>query len=120
MIKRTDTFIRVFFLLLQLKDLIKFLYVVFFVVFGVGIYFHANLWTDDQSIWSGDWTDWRIWTIIYYPYWQLYGEMNLGILEGKKKCSICFFYISTHTRLCILFTIFGRTNILVYFYIRKR
>lgn len=54
----------------------------FFVVLGVGIYFHANLWTDDQSIWSGDWTDWRIWTIIYYPYWQLYGEMNLGILEG--------------------------------------
>lgn len=68
--------------LLQLNDLINFLAVAFFLVVGVGIYYHANLWPDDQSMWSGDWTDWRIWTIVYYPYWQLYAEMNLGILEG--------------------------------------
>lgn len=67
---------------MQLSDLINFLAVAFFVVVGVGIYFHANLWPDDQLMWSGDWTDWRIWTIVYYPYWQLYAEMNMGILEG--------------------------------------
>lgn len=71
-----------YFSLLQLTDLINFLAVAFFVVVGVGIYYHANLWPDDQLMWNGDWTDWRIWTIVYYPYWQLYAEMNLGILKG--------------------------------------
>lgn len=39
--------------------------------------------------------------------------MNLGTLEGKKR--VLFFYISILTRLCMLFTIFGRTKFLVYF-----
>lgn len=74
----------------MLSDLINFLAVAFFVVVGVGIYFHANLWPDDQLMWSGDWTDWRIWTIVYYPYWQLYAEMNMGILEGKEPENCTF------------------------------
>lgn len=68
----------------QLKDLLSFLILAVFVVLGVGIYYHANLWPDHQTIWNGDWTDWRIWKIIYFPYWQLYGELNLDILEGKS------------------------------------
>lgn len=90
-----------YFSLLQLSDLINFLAVAFFVVVGVGIYYHANLWPDDQSMWSGDWTDWRIWTIVYYPYWQLYAEMNLGILEGityipvkTKTVNLCSYIIN--------------------------
>lgn len=67
----------------KLKDLLGFLSIAVFLVLGVGIYYHANLWPDHQSIWSGDWTNWRIWTIIYYPYWQLYGELNLDYLDGK-------------------------------------
>lgn len=74
----------------MLKDLINFLVVAFFVVVGVGIYYHANLWPDDQSMWSGDWTDWRIWTILYYPYWQLYAEINMDILEGKDPENCTF------------------------------
>lgn len=66
----------------MLTDLLSFLAVASFVVLGVGIYYHANLWPDHQSMWSGDWTDWRIWTIIYYPYWQLYAEMNFETLEA--------------------------------------
>lgn len=68
---------------IKLKDLLGFLSIAVFLVLGVGIYYHANLWPDHQSIWSGDWTNWRIWTIIYYPYWQLYGELNLDYLDGK-------------------------------------
>nr|XP_034320576.1 transient receptor potential cation channel subfamily M member-like 2 isoform X2 [Crassostrea gigas] len=68
----------------MLKDLLGFLSIAVFLVLGVGIYYHANLWPDHQSIWSGDWTNWRIWTIIYYPYWQLYGELNLDYLDGSK------------------------------------
>lgn len=66
-----------------MKDLLRFLYIAVFVVFGVGIYYHANLWPDHQAMWSGGWTNWRIWTIIYYPYWQLYGDLNLEELNGK-------------------------------------
>lgn len=74
----------------MLKDLLNFLVLAVFVVLGVGIYYHANLWPDHQTIWNGDWTDWRIWKIIYYPYWQLYGELNLDTLEGTgpKNCTL--------------------------------
>ncbi|XP_061190896.1 transient receptor potential cation channel subfamily M member 8-like [Saccostrea echinata] len=67
----------------MLKDLFSFLFLAMFVVFGVGIYYHANLWPDHQTIWDGDWTNWRIWTIIYYPYWQLYGESFSEFLQGE-------------------------------------
>lgn len=70
-------------ILFQLKDLFRFLFIAVFVVLGVGIYYHANLWPDHQTMFSGDWTNWRIWTIIYYPYWQLYAELNLESLDGK-------------------------------------
>ncbi|XP_052693640.1 transient receptor potential cation channel subfamily M member 2-like [Crassostrea angulata] len=69
----------------MLKDLLRFLYIAVFVVFGVGIYYHANLWPDHQAMWSGGWTNWRIWTIIYYPYWQLYGDLNLEELNGSNQ-----------------------------------
>ncbi|XP_062621660.1 transient receptor potential cation channel subfamily M member 2-like [Saccostrea cucullata] len=67
----------------MLKDLLRFLVLAVFVVLGVGMYYHANLWPDHPNIWSGDWHNWRIWTIIYYPYWQLYGEIKNEFLEGK-------------------------------------
>ncbi|XP_078329885.1 transient receptor potential cation channel subfamily M member-like 2 [Crassostrea virginica] len=66
----------------MLKDLIGFLFIAVFVILGVGIYYHANLFPDHQTIWEGDWTEWRIWKIIYYPYWQMYAELNLEYLEG--------------------------------------
>nr|XP_034329613.1 transient receptor potential cation channel subfamily M member-like 2 isoform X2 [Crassostrea gigas] len=69
----------------MLKDLLGFLILAVFVVLGVGIYYHANIWPDHQTIWNGDWTNWRIWTIIYYPYWQLYAELNLESLDGSDQ-----------------------------------
>ncbi|XP_061190927.1 transient receptor potential cation channel subfamily M member 2-like [Saccostrea echinata] len=68
----------------MLKDLLYFLGLAVFVVLGVGMYYHANLWPDHPTIWSGNWINWRIWTIIYYPYWQLYGEINNEVLEGEE------------------------------------
>ncbi|XP_056002332.1 uncharacterized protein LOC130049150 isoform X2 [Ostrea edulis] len=67
----------------MLKDLFGFLFVAFFIVIAVGIYYHTNLWPDHQGIWDGNWTQWRIWKIIYYPYFQLYGELFNDFLEGK-------------------------------------
>lgn len=67
----------------MLKDLLRFLFIAVFVVLGVGIYYHANIWPDHQSIWTDDWNNWRIWSIIYFPYWQLYAELNLETLDGS-------------------------------------
>lgn len=51
-------------------------------------------------MWSGGWTNWRIWTIVYYPYWQLYGDLNLEELNGKISfpCYLYAYYI--HCDLC--------------------
>lgn len=67
----------------QLKDLLYFLVIAVFVILGVGIYYHANLWPDHQTILSGKFKNWSIWKIIYYPYWQLYGEFNLDVIDGN-------------------------------------
>lgn len=69
----------------MLKDLVKFIAIALSVVLGVGIYYHANLWPDHQTMWSGGLTRWRIWTIIFYPYWQIYGEANLETLTGSDQ-----------------------------------
>lgn len=73
----------------MLKDLLKFLFIAVFVVFGIGIYYHANLWPDHRSFWDGNWQNWRVWTILTLPYWQLYGDPNLDSLDGSepKNCS---------------------------------
>ena len=55
-----------------------------FVVLGVGCYYHANQYPDYQNFWSGGWTEWRIWDLLYYPYWQIYAELNLDYLQGKR------------------------------------
>lgn len=68
----------------------QFMLLALLVVLGVGIYYHANLWPDNQTLFDGVWTEWRIWTILYLPYWQLYGEPDLGSLKGKNnKTSNC-------------------------------
>uniref|UniRef100_K1PW66 Transient receptor potential cation channel subfamily M member 3 n=1 Tax=Magallana gigas TaxID=29159 RepID=K1PW66_MAGGI len=73
----------------MLKDLLKFLFIAVFVIFGVGIYYHAILWPDHRSFWDGNWQNWRIWTIASLPYWQLYGDPNLDSLDGSEptNCS---------------------------------
>ncbi|XP_056021813.1 uncharacterized protein LOC125651630 [Ostrea edulis] len=69
----------------MLKDLLNFLFLAVFIMIGVGIYYHANLWPDDQEIWSGK----TLKKVMYYTYWQLYAEINLEILEGNasEKCT---------------------------------
>lgn len=69
----------------MLKDLFIFLIIAVFVILGVGIYYHANLWPDHRAMWNGGFSNWRIWKIIYYPYWQLYGEFNLDVLDGSDN-----------------------------------
>lgn len=41
-------------------------------------------------MWNGGFANWSIWKIIYYPYWQLYGEFNLDFLHGTdhSDCNV--------------------------------
>jgi hypothetical protein len=51
---------------------------------GVGVLYHANMYPAHYDMWNkAGWTYWRIWKIIYIPYWQIYGETNLEIFEGN-------------------------------------
>nr|XP_022312126.1 transient receptor potential cation channel subfamily M member 8-like [Crassostrea virginica] len=72
----------------MLKDLLGFLLIALFVVLGVGCYYHANQFPDYQNFWSGNWTEWRIWYLLYYPYWQIYAEINLDFLQAEESSSL--------------------------------
>lgn len=69
----------------MLKHLATFLVIAVILGFGVGIYYHANIWPDHQSMWNGNVIDWRIWTILLYPHWQLYGELNIENIDGSDQ-----------------------------------
>lgn len=93
-----------------MKDLRRFLFIAIVVLLGVGIYYHANLWPDHQAILSDDLTKWRIWTIISYPYWQLYGELNLETLDGNTKCVYFLFHICTSSSFKTVSSMFDSHN----------
>lgn len=84
----------------MIKDLFQFMLITLFVVLGVGIYYHANLWPDHQTFFNGVWTEWTIWTILYLPYWQLYGEPNLESLRGSDLLSCSNITSSTSSIEC--------------------
>ncbi|KAK3091338.1 hypothetical protein FSP39_019071 [Pinctada imbricata] len=70
----------------MLKDLMYFLLIAFVVIIGVGIYYHANLYPNHINLaGEGNWDTWHIWKILYYPYWQLYGESFSEFLEDQEQ-----------------------------------
>jgi hypothetical protein len=54
---------------------------------GVGVLYHSNMYPAHYDMWNkAGWTYWRIWKIIYIPYWQIYGEPNsFGYLISEEK-----------------------------------
>lgn len=63
-------------------------------VLGVGMYYHANLWPDHQAMWGGSWSNFRLWTILSHPYWQIFGEIDLELLTGNAKLFFLFFILT--------------------------
>lgn len=68
----------------KMNHLLSFLAVAVILGLGVGVYYHANLWPDHQTMWNGDVVDWRIWKILLFPHWQLYGELDIQSIDGKS------------------------------------
>jgi hypothetical protein len=51
---------------------------------GVGVLYHANMYPAHYDMWNkAGWKYWRIWKIMYIPYWQIYGELFLDTFQGK-------------------------------------
>ncbi|XP_076101753.1 transient receptor potential cation channel subfamily M member 2-like [Mytilus galloprovincialis] len=72
----------------MLKDLFRFIGILFVFMVGVGVLYHANMYPAHKDMWSSvDWKYWRIWKIIYIPYWQIYGESMLDSFEENKDAS---------------------------------
>lgn len=82
---RKTTGVLIIMIINMLKDLVQFILIAIFVIFGVGIYYHANLYPDHRSMWNGNLSRWRVWTIIFHPYWELYGELDLDTLDGSDQ-----------------------------------
>lgn len=120
-------FINISHLLLQLKDLLYFLIIVSFVILGVGMYYHTLRFQSPVN--RSEWTKWEIWSILYYPYWQMYAEFNLDYLSGKNISFNVFLYIDKwvslngsflyriNRRLCLFwFALFSKHLKIAYFH----
>ncbi|XP_052100146.1 transient receptor potential cation channel subfamily M member-like 2 [Mytilus californianus] len=67
----------------MLKDLFRFIGILFLCMIGVGVLYHANMYPEhDLKMWNTvGYQHWRIWKIMYIPYWQIYGETMLDSLQ---------------------------------------
>lgn len=72
-------------MLKMMTHLLSFLALAVILGLGVGVYYHANLWPDHQTMWNGDVVDWRIWKILLFPHWQLYGELDIQSIDGSDQ-----------------------------------
>lgn len=97
-------------LFFQLKDIGTFALIAVITVVGVGVYYHANIWPDHQTMLSGDVANWRIWFILLYPYWQLYGELDIESIDGK------IVNITTTDFVYCIYTLHSKTNKLIIFF----
>ncbi|XP_063432248.1 transient receptor potential cation channel subfamily M member 2-like isoform X2 [Mytilus trossulus] len=69
----------------MLKDLFRFIGILFVFMIGVGVLYHANMYPAHRDMWSAvDWKYWRIWKIIYIPYFQIYAETYLEKFEENS------------------------------------
>lgn len=68
----------------MLKDLFRFIGILFVFMMGVGVLYHANMYPAHYDMWNPThWTYWRIWKIMYIPYWQIYGEIFLDDFQAN-------------------------------------
>lgn len=71
-----------------MKDLARFIVILMVFMIAVGVMYHVNKWPNHPDMWPSAIEKWRIWQMMYLPYWQIYGEVSLDIVKGilmKKK-----------------------------------
>ncbi|XP_076115503.1 transient receptor potential cation channel subfamily M member-like 2 [Mytilus galloprovincialis] len=69
----------------MLVDLAEYLVILIILMFAAGIVYHANVYPNHTvKAFPRDIQYWQIWSILKIPYWQVYGELNLDVLEGSE------------------------------------
>ncbi|CAG2254472.1 unnamed protein product [Mytilus edulis] len=73
----------------MMKDLGRFLVILIVFMMAVGVMFHVNMYPNHEDMFSNKVQYWRIWKIISFPYWQIYGEIFLDDIMGidNSSCS---------------------------------
>ncbi|XP_063399651.1 transient receptor potential cation channel subfamily M member 8-like [Mytilus trossulus] len=67
----------------MLMDLLYYLLILVILIFAAGTVYQANIYPNhDVKPFPSGIQNWRIWTILKIPYWQVYGEPFLDILEA--------------------------------------
>ncbi|XP_069119564.1 transient receptor potential cation channel subfamily M member 2-like isoform X4 [Argopecten irradians] len=76
---------------LMLKELMRFVVVMFILIVSVGVFYHANLYPNHYDMFSTlGIQHWSVWKILYLPYWSIYGEFKdeiSGELPDSQACS---------------------------------
>ncbi|CAC5377436.1 unnamed protein product [Mytilus coruscus] len=68
----------------MVKELLRFIGILLVFMMGVGVLYHANMYPKHTDMWNAaGWTYWRIWKIMYIPYWQIYGFNFLDYFDGN-------------------------------------
>lgn len=75
----------------QMKDLGRFLVILIVFMMAVGVMFHVKMYPNHEDMFSNKVQYWRIWKIISFPYWQIYGEIFLDDIMGNFLLLFCFF-----------------------------
>ena len=66
-----------------MKDLLYFLAIILVVLLGVGVYYHSIMFPSHVQIFGpAEMATWSFWKVIYYPYFQMYGETFDNYLHG--------------------------------------
>ncbi|XP_071166748.1 transient receptor potential cation channel subfamily M member 1-like [Mytilus edulis] len=69
----------------MVKELLRFIGILLIFMMGVGVLYHANMYPKHEDMWnSAGWTYWRIWKIMYIPYWQIYGFNFLDSFDANS------------------------------------
>ncbi|CAC5397749.1 unnamed protein product [Mytilus coruscus] len=68
----------------MLVDLVEYLVILIILMFAAGIVYHANIYPNHTvTAFPRDIQNWQIWSILKIPYWQVYGELYLDVLEAS-------------------------------------
>ncbi|XP_052100114.1 transient receptor potential cation channel subfamily M member 2-like [Mytilus californianus] len=72
----------------MLSELLQFSWILIVFVVCAGVMYHSNMYPNHRDMWpkyGADVEHWRIWKILALPYWQLYGEISLDMLNGETN-----------------------------------
>ncbi|CAC5413890.1 unnamed protein product [Mytilus coruscus] len=72
----------------MLSELLQFSWILIIFIVCAGVMYHSNMYPNHRDMWpkyGADIENWRIWKILSLPYWQLYGEMSLDVLNGETN-----------------------------------